>query len=622
MSFDPTPNANTAKKRQVKFSPTIVNLSSLTLTNTEHSPIAAALQVSARHIATLHSDLNEFLMSLSQASLTAYSEYHQNTVKNKELCLNPHQIPTSIKKLKLVIQPLDEIKESEGIKALQQELDADTEEFHRKLRDKYVIPINALNNKAFERRFHFTVLKMLRKAAQAFIAQLDINEYNEDTAVIDLLTTRTLEPTKAPLPLDISELLQLYKDASSEDVLKLPLPSKFDENIHSIINNINRDPTTTINAATNLNPPGGAATTTVVTNSAFDSQSPASSMTNSVTHTSELISPGHHTTNMVTPHTGQASNERQPWQLPTTTPPSGFPAITPPNIPTIRGTEFVTANSFARSLINNLETEHQFTEDSENTQNETTNENEYGNTQYDDTTYTELDLASIDQQTKQQQVINMLQGLYLNTIKLPIDEYHTTLFKQGERLRIKRVTSSSLKSSLTAKVASKIQAERPADRPTLSGLIREETNRNTSELWSQLKSATDTLRFVKQKQMDMIKEFHLKQTQQTPKQTPSTTKKQGGSNKKNRVWSRSNTGSTVAAETLPTNSSKSQTIPQQGQQRQGNNQGWGRKRQPPTFTPTDQDSPTVGDNVSSAARRVQYGKKRRLNHNKNANNEY
>ncbi len=32
-----------------------------------------------------------------------------------------HHIPTSIKKLKLTLQPLDEVKESEGVKALQSE---------------------------------------------------------------------------------------------------------------------------------------------------------------------------------------------------------------------------------------------------------------------------------------------------------------------------------------------------------------------------------------------------------------------------------------------------------------------------------------------------------------------
>ena len=64
--------------------------------------------------------------------------------------LNPHHIPTSIKKLKLTLQPLDEVKESEGVKALQSELDAEFEELRRRIRDKYFKPLEIINSKAYK----------------------------------------------------------------------------------------------------------------------------------------------------------------------------------------------------------------------------------------------------------------------------------------------------------------------------------------------------------------------------------------------------------------------------------------------------------------------------------------
>ncbi len=239
--------------------------------------------------------------------------------------------------------------------------------------------------------------------------------------------------------------------------------------------------------------------------------------------------------------------------------------------------------------------------------------------------YKEIDLASIEKEAIQLKLLKMLYDLYLHTVQLPVDEYHSTITRREELIRIKRVTSSSLKSSLTAKVAAKIQAERPADRPVLSGLIREETGKTTSVLQSQLKSALDRLTHVQQQQSAMLKEFHLTRantSQHRNSTNKSTSKKQRGSNK-DRVWStRSHTsnGSTVAAATSQTFSTSTSTPMTAAQQPQKLQQQWGRKRSLAPTQSNEQDSPTAGDNVSIAARRSRNTRIRRFTSNSNTNN--
>lgn len=497
-------------------------LTSPPITTELPTPLEAAMAISAEYIATLHSGLITFLTSLSQACLGAYSDYYQNTAKSTEMRLNPHHIPTSVKKIKLRLQPLDEIKESEGVKALQHELDAEIEELQRKLRDKYVRPLEVLNGEAYKRRFHITICQMMRKAAQAFIAQLNIRDYSEDKAVMDLFSSQRAELLlKYPLPIEISHLLQLYKEANTGEISKLPLPTTQNDETTAIINQING--VTCQTDKTSENP-----VTNIVTNNNY---SPSSSMT-STSGSNMDRTPSDNTTprehiNIVTPRTiaNQGTLELPP--LPESLPEPQRPLSPPPTEmqPNIQGTDFVTASSaLAASLMNNLEASaNQSTADSEG-DNDNHNKNDYILTQDMDEQYKEIDLESIEMDANRRKLTSMLHTLYVNTIKLPIDKYHLTLTQREELVRIRRVTSSSLNSSLTAKVASKIQAERPADRPVLAGLIREETEKNTSLLRNQLKSATDKLERVQQKQNAMIQEFQLKRMSTGTPQNNNTSK--------------------------------------------------------------------------------------------------
>ena len=216
----------------------------------------------------------------------------------------------------------------------------------------------------------------------------------------------------------------------------------------------------------------------------------------------------------------------------------------------------------------------------------------------------------------------MLHDLYLNTIKIPIDEFHSTIVQREELIRIKRVTASALKLSITAKVVSKIQAERPANRPVLSGLIQEVAEKKTSTMQSQLKSALDQLSHVQNQQRALIKHLQLKSIHTPPKQNSNTSKKQRGSNK-NRVWSATTTNSGLPVAAATSQAFPNSTSPLTAASQQPLSQLWGRKRSLDPSSSAERVSPTAGDNASSAARRSRNTKNRRLNSNSksHANNE-
>jgi len=663
-------------------------------------PLDAAMSVSAGYIATLHSGLTPPLTAISRESLSAYYDYDQSTAKAVELEQTPHYVSTSVKKIKLNLQPLDEQKGSEGFQALQSKLDAVTDEFHQKLMREIVIPHEALKRQAYEKRFHLSVCRLLRKAAHLFMALLNIRDYDEDKAVIDLLSTQNLDTILTPpLPLDLSQFLQIYKEAHVDVTSTLPQPTVYNKKVIDIINNINSKKLPIIHQS-----PGSSLSTTASNSSA----NPASGTPNSSQN---------ETVNIITPHTGNSTHQlalppRMEVQQPQVPPPPNMMQIVQPTTPPqgIRNTEFITAatanNVLAETLINNLaELANQFTEDSEVDHEREDREHELSRTtenqdalETQDEPLQDLDLDGIVKEASFLKVLGMIRDFYIHAVKLPIDEYHSSVTKREELLRVKRAAAVVLKSSLASKVASKIQAERPADRPVLQGLIREETEKQTALLWSHLKSATDQMAHVQQKQRqfmsDQPRRHQPAKTSKRPAHFPTSThsttpKNRGGSNNTNK-WTRNTSKSSVVAAAgsrsfqtsavitplpqadrqqqwgrkrppttsrLPTDSTPSQTDnqwehripppvaphPQSNTTPTQDDNQWGRKRSPistyrqvdsnpsteetqwgrkrPSFplNPNVEDSPTVGDNASSAARRTKNNKKRRSN-NKAHNN--
>lgn len=609
MSSDPLSNirspAKEARTRRVEFQHPISTFqpasTSTTISGDLPQPLEAANAVNAGYIATLHIGLQAFLTTLTQKCLTTYSVYHHHKVRTKELRSQSHKIPMSVKKLKLILQPLDEVKESEGYKALQTDLDIEMEALHRKLTDKYITPLDAMNSDAHLKRFHISVCQLLRNAAKVFIAQLDIKNYDADTAVIDLLAQSPVDLLSSPLPMDLYSLLWLYKEAH-EELQNLPFPSTRDDKLEDIINNINNKKQPTPANETTTHPQ--MSDTVRVTR---DGQSPSSSITGTL-DSNGIMTPGEEPViepstqtdegqlMQITPGTDtQSARSESHLTLPPLPNveligrrPEGPP---PPQPAGIRGTSFTPAsallNRFSQSPFNSDDESRRDPYDSP-THNFTSQE------------LSEMDLESITIAVEHNKLRKMILKLYTHTVKLPIDEFHSTITRRDELKRIRKITTPTMQTCLSTRVVATIQSERPADRPVLAGLIREETEKTTALLRQQLKSATDQLEHVRQQQ-ERINE-HYTHTSHSKQQSRQQKNFKGGNNKKKQSGSTGNGISTVAATTSTSAPKQALSVSPSQHPKPQANSGWGRNRQRPTQA-TGPSSVEAVDNATAARKR-------------------
>lgn len=615
-------------------------------------PLEAACAVSAEYIRTLHIGLQPFLMTLTESCLTAYSLYYAYNAKSNEMRLHPVQIPPAVKKLKLILQPLDEVRMSEGFQALQSNLDTEMETLHRSLTDNYVKKLNVMNTEAHLKRFHFAVCRLLRSAAKVFIAQLNIIDYNVDTAIIDLIAPTPTDLLSSPLPMDATSLLRLYKDAH-EEISQLPFPTKHDEKYGDIIKGINATQALPIN---NLE-----IQVNNTTGTGKEGQSPSSSLT-SLHDTSEIIpnrvsnnrvsntttaTPGtnvrhdsttqntshfvenqlgntdfytvtpsidtrHDATSIINPYAARkepslpstGSHTQNANELPprlTTTGMTARPTGPPPP-----PDSFALDDTLGANLIENSLPYSPIAAD------ERTNlqfDSVCLNLTSDSTEITDHDIHSLDQAVKHDQLLKMIIKLYVNAVKNPIRKFHSIVTTREELQRIKQVTTPILQTCLTKKVAATIQAERPADRPALAGLIRDETEKSTNLLRKQLKSATDKLESI-QKQHSLLLHNHRYVTNSQQKHRSQRHQKNsrgGNSNNSNKRLdiSTGNDRSAVAASrsndrsTAAVAHSTSVPTPPSPVLNQPPSQEWGRKRS----LNKPQDSAEAPENANAVRRR-------------------
>jgi len=608
-------------------------------------PLEAATAVTQGYIATLHFGLQPFLTKLSRTCLVAYSAYHTHRLRTKEMSLQPPRIPSSVRKLKLVLQPLDELKESEGYKALQSGLDARMELIHRELTDEFLKPLHTMNTEALLRRFHISVCRLLRNAANAFIAQMDLtSKYTADQAIIDLLAHSPGDLLSFPLPTNLPELLQLYKEANSE-IHRLPFPSNDDAEIKNLVDIVNntiqtgynakKSPSSTLttsnarssssnasiavqlsehgqllHAASSVNQVTPAPTITDEPEEEEDTSRisthdqpaapTAQNNTSEASHTANATTTGiqrssvanpYHTTarlpNLTTPGTQtqsvQTSNSTLLPPRPTTqqmTRPEGLPPSTnpPTNAPGTSTQQLstpMTGDGLTSPDALGGQTPH----------------DPYDSPTFDFTSQelTDEDLESCKLLEHQNKLWKMIHKLYVNTIKLPLQEFHSVVFKREELQRIRQITTPALQSCLSAKVAATIQAERPADRPVLQGLIREETEKATAVLRQQLKSTTDTLNNIRHKHATLMHHGNTPKSYHHPNQHPRGSKNYTGGNKQRHHSGKPNdhsvtvgkTSSTVAAVTSPSVPQQTMTNSLHPLPQSQSDSGWGRKR--PSF---------------------------------------
>ena len=151
------------------------------------SPLSAALVLKASFIESLPNASRPFLTPLAESALREFACFFYAEEKVKETKSSPNYVSSSAKKLGIVLQAMPEVQASQGFKTLRNELTVELEKFRAMITQEYVLKANDMNVEAKRTRYYAAICKWIRGLAQAFIAQQNIYNYNEDVAVLDLI---------------------------------------------------------------------------------------------------------------------------------------------------------------------------------------------------------------------------------------------------------------------------------------------------------------------------------------------------------------------------------------------------------------------------------------------------
>ena len=199
------------------------------------SPLSAALVLKATFIESLPKASRPFLTPLAESALREFASHFYAEEKAKETKSDPNYVPSSAKKLGIVLQAMPEVQESQGFKALRNNLTADLEKFRAMITQEYILKANDMNIEAKRSRYNVAVCKWIRGLAQAFIAQQNIYNYNEDVAVLDLIAGNQ-DDILVSLGIPLPKFLAAYKAA--HNLQGIPTPT-IDFNFQDELDRIN-----------------------------------------------------------------------------------------------------------------------------------------------------------------------------------------------------------------------------------------------------------------------------------------------------------------------------------------------------------------------------------------------
>ena len=109
------------------------------------SPLSAALVLKATFIESLPKASRPFLTPLAESALREFASHFYAEEKAKETKSDPNYVPSSAKKLGIVLQAMPEVQESQGFKALRNNLTADLEKFRAMITQEYILKANDMN---------------------------------------------------------------------------------------------------------------------------------------------------------------------------------------------------------------------------------------------------------------------------------------------------------------------------------------------------------------------------------------------------------------------------------------------------------------------------------------------
>ena len=103
------------------------------------SPLSAALVLKANFIESLPKASRLFLTPLAESALREFASHFYAEEKAKETKSDPNYVLSSAKKLGIVLQAMPEVQESQGFKALRNNLTADLEKFRAMITQEYIL---------------------------------------------------------------------------------------------------------------------------------------------------------------------------------------------------------------------------------------------------------------------------------------------------------------------------------------------------------------------------------------------------------------------------------------------------------------------------------------------------
>ena len=103
------------------------------------SPLSAALALKANFIESLPNASHPFLTPLAESALHEFASHLYAEEKAKETKSDPNYIPSSAKKLGITLRAMPEVQESQGFKALRNNLTPDLEKFHAMITKEYIL---------------------------------------------------------------------------------------------------------------------------------------------------------------------------------------------------------------------------------------------------------------------------------------------------------------------------------------------------------------------------------------------------------------------------------------------------------------------------------------------------
>ncbi len=109
------------------------------------SPLKAALVLKVTFIELLPTASCPFLTPLPESALHEFAAFFYADEKVKETKSNPSYVPSSAKKLGIVLQAMPEVQESRGFKTLRNELTANLEKFQSMITKEYILKVSDLN---------------------------------------------------------------------------------------------------------------------------------------------------------------------------------------------------------------------------------------------------------------------------------------------------------------------------------------------------------------------------------------------------------------------------------------------------------------------------------------------